>query len=357
MRRGAIVAAQLLVVFLALWALRDTVRHLSFVLIPLIVALLLASVLNPVVGWLCRRHLPRGIAVTLAVIGGLILVGGLVTFVVYTVVSNADELGRQAVASLGRLRQWLERGGLPVGGNVIDQVERWLSEHQQGVVSGTVDAVTTIGRFAAGALIALVLLVLMLADGPRIWGFLLTPWRPATRELLDDAGHRAFHSLSLYVRVTALIAFIDAVTIGIGLVALGVPLSFALAALVFLGGFVPYAGAFISGTLSVAVALVSNGPMTALLVLAVVVGVQQLEGHVLHPVLSGNVVRLHPIVVLLAVVIGGAEGGVVGALFAVPAVAATRSVVRAVIEHRNRDARPSSAGADQGSESTGDGDG
>ncbi|WP_019819134.1 AI-2E family transporter, partial [Saccharomonospora saliphila] len=338
LRRAATVSAYLLLIFAALWALRGVTKHLSYVLIPLFVALLLTALLEPLVSWLVRHRWPRPLAVVTALVVGLVVAGGLVTFVVFSVLDNFDQLRRRVAESVAQVQQWLDSSPFPLAGELLGRVQRWLGGNQQEVITRALTAFSTVGAFLVGLVIAIVLFLMFLQAGPKMWAFLLRPWRPGTREVVDDAGRRAYRSVVLYVRVTALVALIDAVGIGIGLAVVGVPLAVPLAALVFLGGFVPYAGAVVSGFLAVAVTLVSNGLVAALIILGVVLAVQQLEGQVLQPVLQGNFSNLHPAVVLVALVIGGAEGGIAGVLFAVPVVAAARGVVLAVAEHRTEPA-------------------
>lgn len=337
LRRTAIVSAQWLVIVLALWALYEIVKHLSYIVIPVLLALLLTALLEPLVTWLTRHRWPRSLAVLGALIVGLVVVGGIVTFVVVSIVSNFDALRIQIAQSLGTLQGWLARGPLHITGGLLQRAQQWLSGNQQMVLSQAAGAVSTVGAFFVGLVIVIVLFLMLLYSGPRMWAFCLLPWKPETRELVDDAGRRAYRGVVIYVRVTALVAFIDALFIGIGLALVGVPLAVPLAALTFIGGFIPYVGAVVSGVISVLVTLVSNGFVAALIVLGVVLAVQQLEGQVLHPLLQGNFSGLHPAVVLVGLVIGGAEAGIVGALLAVPVLAAFRGVVLAVADARNRE--------------------
>ncbi|MFC4001914.1 AI-2E family transporter [Prauserella oleivorans] len=333
LRRAAMVSAQLLLVFAALWALRNIVGHLSYVVVPASVALLLTAFLHPLVTWLTRHRWPRSLAVLTALVAGLAVAGGIVTFVVLSIVNNFDELRRRVSQSVAQVDEWLTSGPLNVEGQLFDRVRGWLAGNQQQLFSQALGAFNTVADVLIGVLVSAVLLIMFLYDGPKMWAFLLRPWRPETREVVDDAGRRAYHSVVVYVWVTALVALIDAIGIGIGLAVVGVPLTVPLAALVFLGGFIPYVGAVVSGFVAVAVTLVSNGAVAALIILGIVLGVQQLEGHVLQPVLQGNLSRLHPAVVLVALLIGGTEGGIAGVLLAVPVVAAVRAVVLAIADH------------------------
>jgi predicted PurR-regulated permease PerM len=335
---AATVAARLLLVFLALWALDATVKHLSYVVIPVFVALLITALLEPVVGWLVTHRWPRRLAVFATVVLAVIVIGGIATFVVLSVINSWDELRQKVSASLAQLQQWLSQGPLHITGGLLERAQRWLMGNQSTVLTQALGAFTTVGAIAVGLLLAIVLTLMFLGDGPKMWAFLLLPWRPETREIVDDAGRRAFRGVVLYVRVTALVALIDAIGIGIGLAIVGVPLAVPLSALVFVGAFIPIVGAVVSGFLAVAVTLVSNGLVPALIVLGVVLAVQQLEGNVLHPLLQGSFSRLHPAVVLVALVIGGAEGGIAGALLAVPVLAAARGVLLAILDRREREA-------------------
>ncbi|TKG71837.1 AI-2E family transporter [Prauserella endophytica] len=334
LRSAAIVSAELLLLFLALWALRNVVEHLSYVLIPMSIALLLSAFLQPLVGFLCRHRWPRGLAVVTSLIAGLTVAGGLVAFVVLSILNNFDELRLQVAESIAQVEDWLRRGPFQFEGGLSDRVQEWLGGNQQAVISQALGAFSTVSAIGIGLLLSTVLLVIFLYDGPRMWEFLLRPFRTSTRNVIDESGRRAYRSVVTYVWVTALVALIDAIGIGIGLAIVGVPLTVPLAALVFLGGFVPYVGSVVSGFVAVAVTLVSNGGVAALIILGVVLGVQQLEGHVLQPVLQGNLSKLHPAVVLVALVIGGTEGGIAGVLFAVPTVAAVKAVLITVAEHR-----------------------
>ena len=181
-------------------------------------------------------------------------------------------------------------------------------------------------------MLALFTLIFFLHDGRQVWSFLLLLVPRHVRPRVDVAGVRGFASLVGYVRATALVAVADAIGIWIGLTVIGVPLSLPLAALVFLGGFVPIVGAVASGAVAVLVALVTNGPVDALLVLAVVLAVQQIEGNVLQPMLLGRAVRIHALAVVLAISAGVVLAGIVGALLAVPMVAVLNSAIRSLVE-------------------------
>ena len=174
-------------------------------------------------------------------------------------------------------------------------------------------------------------LIFLLHGGRNIFGFVTKIFPANVQERVRDAGRAGFHSLIGYVRATFLVALVDAVGIGTGLAIMGVPLALPLASLVFLGAFIPLVGAVIAGFLAVVVALIAKGWIFALITLGLVIAVQQLEGHVLQPLVMGRAVSIHPLAVVLAIAAGGVTAGIVGALLAVPAVAFLNSAVRVLL--------------------------
>lgn len=179
-----------------------------------------------------------------------------------------------------------------------------------------------------GALIALFVLVFFLLEGQRIWAFLVGMLPRQARPAADGAGRKGWTSLVSYVRVQVFVAAVDALGIGVGAAILGVPLALPLGILVFVSSFIPVVGALVSGAVAVLLALVANGPTNAVIMLIIVVAVQQVESHVLQPLVMGRAVALHPVAVILAVAAGSYIAGIAGALFAVPTLAVTNSAVR-----------------------------
>lgn len=302
----------------------------SAVLLPCAVALLLAALLHPAVQWLRRYHTPRWLATTLVLLAGVALIGGILTFAVNAIISGLPDLQATLQSTLSSLRHWLVHGPLNLSQRQIeegaDNLTVWLRERSDQLASSATATATALMRFLAGTVLALFVLVILLYDGERVH-------RAVVRAMPHDLAHRAderirhaFTQLSKYVRASVVVALIDAVGIGAGLALLGVPMALPLASLVFLGGFVPFVGAFVSGVLAVLVAFVTKGPFVALAVLVIVVAVQQLEGNVLQPLLLGKAVRLHPLVVVLAVSTGAVTAGIVGAVFAVPLVIVLRAL-------------------------------
>jgi predicted PurR-regulated permease PerM len=311
---------------------------LSVVLIPIAIALLLAALLAPVVRSLERRRVPRGLAVAGVTVGGLALVIGVLSFVVQKVISGLPDLQSNVTKSFDEIRNWLVTGPLKLSPEQIDNAIKAasdaLTKNRESLTTGALTTASTLGHLLTGGLLTLFTLVFFLYDGPRIWRFVLYFVPSDVRGRVDVAGHRGFGSLVAYVRATIMVAFVDAIGIGVGLVVLDVPLALPLAALVFLGSFVPIVGALVSGFVAVAVTLVAHGPVEALIVLAIVLAVQQLEGHVLQPFLMGRAVELHALAVVLSIAAGVVVAGIIGALLAVPLVAVANTMIRSLRHDR-----------------------
>lgn len=328
------IAWRTLIIAAAFGLLVFLVVELRIVVIPVAIALLLAALLAPVVHWLVKRRVPRGPATVLVLVGGIALLGGLLSFVVNTFIDGFPALQTQLAASYQSVEKLLTGPPLRIPAaqlqNLPAQIEQWITENRDALTSGALTTAATVGEVAAGLALTLFSLIFFLYDGPRIWRFMLRGAPQARRDRVDVAGRRSFASLVGYTRATVLVAIVDAVGIGIGLWAVGVPLVIPLAALVFLGAFIPTVGAVVTGAVAVLVALVANGVVPALIVLGVVIAVQQLEGHVLQPLLLGRAVSLHPLAVVLSVAAGVVIAGIPGALLAVPLLAVITAAVRSL---------------------------
>lgn len=334
LRVASEVCARVLIIVAALALLLWLLVTLRIVAIPVAIALLLSALLAPVVSWLARRGVPRGVATALVLVGGVALLATLLTFVVNTFISGLPALQTQLTASLTTVEQLLTAPpiNLPTDwlANLPAQVGTAIAANRAALTSGALSTAASITEVIAGLALTLFSLIFLLHDGPGIWRFLLRLTPALRRDRIDTAGRRAFASLVGYVRATVLVAFVDAFGIGLGLAIVGVPLVIPLAALVFLGSFIPTVGAVLTGVVAVLIALVANGPVAALIILAVVVAVQQLEGHILQPLLLGRAVRLHPLAVVLSVGSGVVVAGVTGALLAVPLLAVINTAVRSL---------------------------
>jgi putative heme transporter len=323
-----------------LWAL----SRLHKVVIPVAIALLLAALLQPAVGWLRRHGVHRTLSAVIVMIGGLLLVAGTLTLVVTEFVNNYSDLADRAQGGLKSIQNWLKNGFLHLTDAQLNGLftagQKWISDHRSTLTTGAVSTATTAIDFLASTFLVLFTLFFFLRDGAKIWRFLVNLLPRAAREPIGSAGEHSWQTLTAYVRATVLVAFIDAVGIGIWLAVWRVELAFALAAFVFLGAFIPIIGATLSGTVAVLVALVTHGPVLALIVLGGVIGVQQLEGHVLQPLIMGRAVAIHPLAVILAIASGLVVAGIVGALVAVPVVAVLNTGIRHLTARRRHEPDP-----------------
>jgi predicted PurR-regulated permease PerM len=314
--------------FGVLWSL----GQIQLVVVPIVIATLLSALLSPLVGTLRRAGLPRSLAAATVLIGGLAAVGGTLYLVVSRFIEGAPQLGANLSVAFNRIQEWTQRGPLHLSKQELDslghEISGWFTTHRDTLTSGALSTVGTLGEIVAGLLLVLFTTFFFLRDGRRISRFLIGIFPEPARDKLTSAADMSWTTLVSYVRATVLVAFIDAVGIGVGLWILRVPFAFPLAALVFLGAFIPIVGATLSGAVAVIIALVSNGPAVALIVLGIVIGVQQLEGHVLQPLIMGRAVAIHPLAVILAIATGAVLAGIVGALVAVPTVAVLNTAIR-----------------------------
>ncbi|WP_052666739.1 AI-2E family transporter [Nitriliruptor alkaliphilus] len=328
---GAAWAWRLLVLLLLAAAFITVVRRLALVALPVLIALVLATLCVPPARRLEARGWPRALAAGVVVGGGVAVVGGLIAALVPPFTDQVGELQPTLGAAFERIFEVVAASPLDYDRSDLEDL---LS--QLGAQFGAGDNGQIAEQLAAGAILvvelitglvlALVLLFFMVKDGEQIVGWILARIPPGYRNVTRASGARAWMALSGFIRGTAFIAAVDALLIGLALMALRVPLVLPLALLVFLGAFVPVVGATVSGLVAVLVALASGGPFTALAVLGVVLAVQQVEGQLLQPVLVRRSVALHPAVVLLAIVAGALLGGIIGALLAVPLSAVASAV-------------------------------
>ena len=299
--------------------------YFAVITLPLVVALLISALVIPLVDVMHRAGLPRGLASLIVVLGGLAAVAVLLTFVGQQVAGGASDLADSTVEGLGEIKDWLKDGPLHASDSQIDgyieQIQDAISERSKDgeVLTQVTELGATLGHVVAGFFIVLFSTFFFLSDGERIWSWAVRLAPRAARERVDSSGRVAWISLTQFVRATVIVALVDALGIMIGAAIIGVPFVLAIGVLVFLGAFVPLVGATVAGSVAVLVALVDQGPLAALAMLAVVIGVQQLEGHILQPFLMGRWVSLHPLGVIVAIGLGVIVGGVAGALVAVPA--------------------------------------
>ncbi|MDJ0319609.1 AI-2E family transporter [Pseudarthrobacter sp. PS3-L1] len=304
----------------------------TLLVIPVLVASLLAGLLAPVVRALVSLKLPRGLAVALTVVGFLGAIVAALALVGRQLVSGFGELWSEALTGVQQVQQWLSEGPLHLTADQIDtylqDASNALQNNSSNILSGALSFGSTAGHFAAGLVLSLFILIFFLLEGERIWSFLVKLLPRKARPAAAGAGRRGWTSMVSYVRIQMFVAAVDAVGIGVGAAIIGVPLALPLAVLVFLGSFIPVVGALFTGAIAVLLALVANGPVNALIMLAIVLAVQQLESHILQPLIMGKAVSLHPVAVILAVAAGSYLAGIPGALFSVPMLAVANSSVR-----------------------------
>jgi predicted PurR-regulated permease PerM len=330
-------AWRFLVVAGAIGVLIWLVIQLKLLVIPLLISILITALLWPAFAWMLRHRVPRWAAIAISVIGTVAIVAGLLWLVIGQITRQWASVQASTLEAVDQFRQYLIDGPLHLTETQIDdllaQSLTLLQEQAQLLWSGALAIGSTLGHVAVGALLSLFILLCLLADGGGIWRWTTRLFPKQARPAVDGAARAGWVMVVNYARTQLLVATIDAIGIGLGAFLLGVPLAIPVAVLVFLGAFVPIVGAVVTGALAVFLALVYNGPWIALWMLIVVLAVQQIEGHVLQPLLMGSAVKVHPLAVVLVVAGGAMIAGIPGALFAVP-LAAFANVVAVYIGNR-----------------------
>ncbi|WP_256841590.1 AI-2E family transporter [Ornithinimicrobium cryptoxanthini] len=332
MRVSAIWAGRFIVVAIATAILLWVMSQVWVGLFPVLLALIVSTVLSGPVRWLKRHGLPAAAAAGITLVTSLLLVIGVLAAIAPSIIGQFGDVVDRASEGVGEVRKWL--AGPPVNleneqiSNAIQEGTAWLQERGSDIASGVFTGVSAVTSGFITLALVIVLTFFFIKDGP---AFL--PWvrqvtgRTAGRHLTELLT-RVWTTLGGFIRTQAIVSAVDAVFIGLGLVILGVPLAPALAILTFMAGFIPLVGAFVAGALAVLVALVSNGWVTALWVLGIVLLVQQVEGNVLQPVLQSRTMQMHPGIILLSVAAGGTLFGIPGAFLAVPIAASAIVALR-----------------------------
>lgn len=323
-------AAQILVIIIVAAISIFALMQIKLLVIPVLIALILAAAIGPFVNLLRRRGLPGGLATGIAFIGLLLLLAGVSTVIYFSVRNQWGELATQASSGLDELEEFLRTGPIPVDQQQLEQGRQAIVDFATSsqVRSGAITGLSVVTEFIAGASLMVVILFFFLKDGAKIWNFLLRPFTGRREAKLRRVGRRTLEVLGGYVRGTAIVALVDTVAIGAALLILQVPLAFPLAIIVFIGAFIPLVGATVAGILAALVALVANGPVVALIVVAVVIAVNQLEGDLLQPVVMGKSLQLHALVILMALTAGTILAGIVGAVLSVPLAAVAWAIVQ-----------------------------
>ncbi|MGW8744063.1 AI-2E family transporter [Streptomyces sp. NPDC055794] len=313
---------------------------------PALLALLGTALLRPLHKQLVKAHVQRSLAAALTCVAVVAVVGG----AMYIVVSALIETGDQIVASVRNAARDIADHFGAAGTSLEDMASNareLLGKFGGTAASGVVTGLSVVGEMIAVAVLALLLVFFFLRDSDRAVGTVRALAPPGAADTVEAMGRRAFGAVEGFMRGTTLIALIDALCITVGLLILRVPGAVGLGALVFVGAYIPYLGAFISGTVAVLVALADRGFVIALWALGVVLAVQVLEGHVLQPMIQSRTVQMHPAVVLLALTAGASVAGILGMLLAVPLTAAAFGIVHEL--QKRYAAAESSAGPSAGS--------
>jgi predicted PurR-regulated permease PerM len=324
-------SASLLVLGAALLVLFRLLARIAPVTLAVVAAVLLTALLQPVAAGLRRLHVPAALAALGAVLTLLAVLGAAGLLIWNRASAQLPDLGDRIADAIDRVRGFLVDGPLSLDPGQVDRLRADLVARLQDVLPSPYAGASTAAEVLGGIVLSVALLFLLLEDGALIWRWLVRLFPARTRERVDRAGRHGWHSLTGYVRGTVLVAAVDAAGIGLALVLLGVPLALPLTVLTFLGAFVPLIGATLAGAAAVMVALVTEGTTDALLMLAAVLVVQQIEGNLLQPYVMSRALRLHPFVILVAVASATLLAGVVGAIVAVPLVAVTHRVASSLL--------------------------
>ena len=331
LRVSAAWAWRVLLIAGTIWLFWRIFSQYQVIFVPLLVALMLAALLKPIQRGLARGEnragLPDSAAALLTVFLTIVFIGGLVALIGQQAASGFGDLRADAADGIAELQEELATGPLKVSNDQLDEYVSSIQDSIRGgndgseIVSGALEVTNTAGHVLTGIFLTLFALYFFLSSGDKMWSWLVGLFPAATRDKVRGSGVRAWSTLTAYVRATVIVAIVDGAGVGIGAALLGVPLAFPLGMFVFLGAFVPIIGALVTGAAAVLVALVAGGFVKAMIMLAVVIGVQQLEAHILQPFLLGRAVRVHPLAVIIAIAAGVLLAGIIGALFAVPFVA------------------------------------
>jgi putative heme transporter len=320
--------------------------QLREIVIPFMVALLLSALLVPFVNTLVRHRWPRGLAIALAMVGTLAIVGGLIFLIVWQVRAGYPELRDRSIVAFEQFRDYLAISPLQFSNAEFDAWVEGVRESfsSDNLLTGALSVGSTAGHAVTGLLLTLFATLFILIDGKHIYAWITRLFPRRAREAVKDAGAAGWLTLTTFVKVQIFVAAVDAVGIGLGAFITGLffggfPLVIPITIAVFLGSFIPVVGAVVSGVLAVFVALVFLGPVPAIIMLGVVLLVQQIEGHVLQPLVMGSAVKVHPLAVVFAVAAGAGIAGIPGALFAVPVVAVLNVMVNYIASGKWRTQR------------------
>lgn len=322
---------RLIVVIAAVYLVGRLLGTVWVGLFPVILAILLATVLWPAARWLRNHGFPAALAAIVTLLASLGVIVGIFAGMAPTVRAQGSQLVEQASVGVDQIVNWLQTGplNLDTGNFNLDELitngTNFLREQSGNIASGVFTGLSAATSMLVTLLVTFVITFFILKDGDKFLPMVRRYTGSTAGWHLSEVLTRTWQTLSGFIQTQALVSFIDAFFIGLGLVILQVPMALILATITFFAGFIPIVGAVTAGALAVIIALVTQGATNALIVLAIILAVQQLEGNVLQPVLQSKAMNLHAAIVLLSVTIGSTLFGIAGAFLAVP-VAATLAV-------------------------------
>jgi predicted PurR-regulated permease PerM len=341
---------RLLVVGAAVYVVAMAIGRVRSIVIPVVAGLLITALIVPIAQRLQRAGVPRLASAFLALFAFFVVIVGAAVLVGLNAANELPTVITQVNKGIGQVREYLATGPLHLSQkqitDTLNSIQHSLTSNQGKVVSGVITTASVLFEVVASLLVTLFATFFFVYDGAGIWNWIVTRFPPVAEERVRGAGREAWATLTGYIRGTVIIALTDALGISIGLVVIGTPLVAPLGMLTFFGGFIPIVGATLAGTAAVLVTLVTKGLVQAIIVLCIVLVVQQIEGHVLHPLVMRRAVNLHPLAIVISLSAGGVLAGIPGAIAAVPTVAVINRVARylAASGKRPPDARVESGG-------------
>ena len=331
-RTAAAASWRFLAIAAAVVVIMYSLVHLRVIVLPIILALLASTLLLPIVRWLRSHRVPDGLAAALAMLAAVLALAAILTAIAPSLGSQFGDLRTQSEDGVRQVTDELAKPPFNLSEREIrdrvDQGLKGLRKNSGPLARGLGSGAVLLGEVLTGLIVAVLLCFFLLKDGKRMWAFVLGLVRERSRRDVDEVGTRVYTALAGYVRGIAMVGLADGILIAIGLLIIGVPLVVPLAVITFFAAFVPLIGAFVAGLLAVLIALVSGGVVDALLVLGVIILVQQVEGHLLYPLLMSRAVHLHPAVIVVALAAGGILAGIIGVFLAVPAAGVASVIVR-----------------------------
>ncbi|MGA5293198.1 AI-2E family transporter [Streptomyces koyangensis] len=312
--------------------------------IPVLLALLGTALLTPLNRRLLAMKVQRSLAAGLTCAAVLVVVGGATYIVVAALVDSGDQIVASAKLAAQDVARFLGAGEASLD-DLASRARELFDRFGEPAASGVISGLGLVAQAGAMGVLAVLLVFFFIRDGDRVVGSLRTMAPGPVGEMTEAIARRAYRGVEGFMRGTTMIALIDGVLTTVGLLILGVPGAPGLGALVFIGAYIPYLGAFVSGVLAVLVALADRGFAIALWTLLVIFLVQMLEANVLQPVIQSRTVQMHPAVVLVAITAGATVGGVIGVLLAVPATAAGFGIVAELRERFAGGSGATAAGA------------